>query len=146
MKEKLANYDDLLEKYNNLHLHSSFFVRKFREEASPQSPLDHIFSQVVFYDQAKLRVFDSRDYETNRRSALDLFFSSTPKQMVGFPRFQHTTLNRHRKIISRVLMKKLVENILCEASPKSLNIDGRTSKPRKGEDGKTSSVSFTFFD
>ena len=73
LKVKLAKYE-LLEKHNNLRLHSCFFVRKFRGGASAQSPLDHIFSQLVFYDQAKLRIFDSRDYKTNRRLALDLFF------------------------------------------------------------------------
>ena len=43
-------------------------------------------------------------------------------------------------------MKKLVKNILCDASPKFLNIDGGTSKSRKGEDFTTSTVSFTLFD
>ena len=51
-KVKLTMYE-LLEKHNNLRLHSCFFVRKFRGGASPQTSLDHNFSQLVFYDQAK---------------------------------------------------------------------------------------------
>ena len=35
------------------------------------------------------------------------FFSSTPKQNLDFPRFHHTTLNRHRVVNKRILMKNL---------------------------------------
>ena len=63
----------------------------------------------------------------------------------GNPRLQHTTLNRHRAVISRLLLQKLKDNILSVTSPKFLNIDGGTSKARKGEDFTTSSMSFTVF-
>ena len=147
--EKLSKYDSLKEKHDNLCLHTDFVVRKFRVGLSPQSPLDHVFSQVPFYDQARLRIFDSRTYEFNRQSALDVFFKKTPKTLglfPGSPRMQHTTLNRHRAVISKLLLQKLEENILCVPSSKFLNIDGGTSKSRKGEDFTTSSVSFTVFD
>ena len=144
VKEKLLNYDALSEKYQNLRLHSEFVVRKFREGSNPQSPIDHIFAQVLFYDQARLRIYDSRDYESNRKFALDVFFSKIPDSLPGNPRLQHTTLNRHRTIISRLLFRKLEQNILHENSPKFLNIDGGTSKSRKGEDFTTSSISSLF--
>ena len=73
VKEKLSKYDSLKERYDNLCLHTDFVVRNFRVGLSPQSPIDHIFSQVLFYDQARLKIFDSRDYEFNRQSALDIF-------------------------------------------------------------------------
>ena len=146
VEEKLLNYDVLLEKYQNLRRHSSFFVRKFREGSNPQSPIDYLFAQVLFYDQARLRIFDSRDYESNRMFALDIFFMKIPETLPGNPRLQHTTVNRHRRIISRLLFRKLEDNILTETSPKFLNIDGGTSKARKGEDFTTSTLSFTVFD
>ena len=61
----------------------------------------------------------------------------------GNPRLQHTTLNRHRAVISRLLLQKLKDNILSVTSPKFLNIDGGTSKARKGEDFRASSMGFT---
>ena len=58
---------------------------------------------------------------------------------------QHTTLYRHRAVISKLLLQKLKDNILSVSTPKFLNIDGGTSKARKGEDFTTSSVNFTVF-
>ena len=48
VKEKLLKYESLKEKHDILCLHTDFVVRKFRVGLTPQSPLDHIFSQVLF--------------------------------------------------------------------------------------------------
>ena len=120
VKEKLLKYESLKEKHDILCLHTDFVVRKFRVGLTPQSPLDHIFSQVLFWDQARLEIFDSRKYEFNRQSALDIFFKKTPKMLgmfPGNPHLQHTTPNRHRVVISRLLLQKLKDNILSEPSP-----------------------------
>ena len=102
------------EKYDSLSLHTNFVVRKFRQGLSPQSPLDHVFSQVLFYDQARLRIFDSRSYEQNRKTALDVFFLKTPKTLDKFPgnpRLHRSTLTRHRSIFSRALLRKLEKTL-----------------------------------
>ena len=61
MKEKLLKYDSLKVKRDVLCLHADFVLGKFRVGLTPQSPLNHFFSEV--YKQAKLKVFDSRKYE-----------------------------------------------------------------------------------
>ena len=65
VKRKLSEYSALKEKYDNLCLHTGFVVRKFRQGSSAQSAIDHIFAQVLFYDQAKLRILDSRNFESD---------------------------------------------------------------------------------
>ena len=48
VKEKLLKYDSLKVKRDVLCLHADFVVGKFRVGLTPQSPLYHIFSQVLF--------------------------------------------------------------------------------------------------
>ena len=110
VKEKLSSHDSLKAK-------STIACRVFAYRICGSQILSGFKSSVpsrwrVFtsfiYDQPRLKNFESRDYEKNRRTALDVFFLKTLKthdMFPGNPGLQISTFKEHKTINSSLLGK-----------------------------------------
>ena len=131
VKEKLSSHDSLKAK-------STFACRVFAYRICGSEILSGFKSSVpsrwrVFtsfiYDQPRLKNFESRDYEKNRRTALDVFFLKTLKthdMFPGIPGLQVSTFKEHKTINSSLLGK--LEKTLWLYPRLGVSINGGTSK------------------